>query len=118
MSIAGLIIMLASVQATASTPAQPAFIVVHVAEAGSGDQISGAHVFLLAEDGRVLEEAQTDKSGEVKLKPVYRAAKPAFLFAEHEWYSISGWRWRVGAFEYCIDLVPVHSCDYTTVTVK
>jgi len=62
MFILGLLILLAGVGAsTPPNPPEPAYILVHVADGVR--EVSGAHVFILAEDGRVLEEAVSNQEG-------------------------------------------------------
>lgn len=113
----GLIALLATVQpAPKADRPTPPYILVHVTDGVR--ELPGSHVFILGQNGEVLSEAMTDDAGEAKLKPVAEASKPAFLLAEHAWHSIGGYRWIYGAFEYCVDLVPLHSCDYTTVNSK
>ncbi len=89
---------LALALATGASPAPPsnATLRVILADCTDSKPVAGAHVTILARNGKLLAEGVTNDSGQVDLARPTEQADPALILAEHPRFFIGGVRWDPG----------------------
>ena len=69
--------------------------------------LEGAHVLILAANGKVVSEGFTDANGDVEIRKPTARERPVFLLAEKEMFFVGGVRWDQGFDERLIHLAPL-----------